>query len=340
MFYIKRVFILVLVFFECNYCHKILACCRVKEFNKPTEEDKGKNPIALFVSNYTARSSKFFYIHDICFRNKGLFYKFFLQQHTTSREYYLCWTIFEHAIKNLTGVVWIYKKEQDFEFYYGSVVGIGWYPREFNFNKYFRVGFFDMSINLIALFMHVCHFFCNLYFDKQAELLFNNFIRCSIRQESGKYNWKIFVPECEKAIKMEPPFDTKKILGYYIEIVKTKSALLCKVLFRNISYGAFSFINIKTAFGIKIKFVRSVQILKFIKFVSCSFCSNISILANGIQKDLQGKVLLIDYPPEDIFIYSYSFESHFFFGERDSIFLLLLELFIPSIEICLNHDNF
>lgn len=331
MFFIKRVFILIVVFFECNCCHNILACCRVKEFNKPTEEDKGKNPIALFASNYTGRSSKFFYTHDICFRNKGLFYKFFLQQHTTSREYYLCWTIFEHVLKNLTGVVWIYKKEQDFEFYYGSVVGIGWYPREFNFNKYFRVGFFDMSINLISLFMHVCHFFCNLHFTDLAELVFDKFVY-SIRQESGKYNWNIFVEECEKAIGMEPPIGTKKTLDDYIKGVKIISAtsLLC----------AFSFINIKTAFGIKIKFVRSVQILKFIKLVSCTFCSNISILANGIQKDLQGKVLLIDYPPEDIFVYSYSYESHFFFGERDSIFLLLLELFIPSIEICLNHDNF
>ena len=141
MFYIKRVFILVLVF----CCHNILACCRVKEINKPTD-----NAIALFVSNYTGRNSIFDYTHDIYFRNKGLLYKFFLQQHTTSREYYLCWTIFEHVLKNLTGVVWIYKKEQDLEFYYGSVIGIGLYPREFNFNKYFRMGFFDMSINLIA----------------------------------------------------------------------------------------------------------------------------------------------------------------------------------------------
>ena len=76
MFYIKRVFILVLVFFECNCCHKILACCRVKKINKPTD-----NAIALFVSNYTWRNSIFDYTHDIYFRNKGLLYKFFLQQH-------------------------------------------------------------------------------------------------------------------------------------------------------------------------------------------------------------------------------------------------------------------
>ena len=244
MFYIKRVFILVLVF----CCHNILACCRVKEINKPTD-----NAIALFVSNYTGRNSIFDYTHDIYFRNKGLLYKFFLQQHTTSREYYLCWTIFEHVLKNLTGVVWIYKKEQDLEFYYGSVIGIGLYPREFNFNKYFRMGFFDMSINLIALFMHVCHLFCNLYFKGIGKSLFDKF-KYSIFQ-GNKCNWDFFVSRCEEAIKKKHPIDTKKTLGDYIGdyiegVIKiSATSLLC----------AFSFINIKTAFGIKIKFVRSIQ---------------------------------------------------------------------------------
>ena len=339
MFYIKGVFILVIVLFECNYCHNILACCRVKGFDKPSEEAEKNNPIiAIFASNYNTSGSVPGYIHDIYFRNKGLFYKFFLQQHTTSREYYLCWTIFEHVLKNLTGVVWIYKKEQYFEFYYGSVVGIGWYPRAFNFNKSFRVGFFDMSINLIALFMHVCHFFCNLYFKDLGKSLWHE-IKKSVLQ-GNKCKWDIFVQECEGKIKTMLPIGTKKTLGYYIERVKTKSALLCKVLFRNILYGAFSFINIKTAFGIKIKFVRSIQIVKFIKVVTCAYCSNISILACRIHQYEQPDKVLIDYPSKNIFIYSYGFESHFFFGERDSIFLLLLELFIPSLEICLNHDNF
>lgn len=323
MFYIKRVFILVVVFFECNYCHNILACCRVKEIKKPTD-----NAIALFVSNYTARNSIFDYTHDIYFRNKGLLYKFFLQQHTTSRDYYLCWTIFEHVLKNLTGVVWMYKKEQGLEFYYGSVVGIGWYPREFNFNKYFRVGFFDMSINLISLFMHVCHLFCKLYFKGIGKSLFDKF-KYSLFQ-GNKCNWDFFVSRCEEAIKTRPPIGTKKTLGDYIGdyiegvIRILATSLLC----------AFSFINIKTAFGIKIKFVRSIQIGKFIKYVSCSYCSNISILALYIKyQDQQEKKVLIDYPSENTFIYSYSYESHFFFGERDNIFCMLLELFIPSIEI-------
>ena len=53
MFYIKGVFILVIVLFECNYCHNILACCRVKGFDKPSEEAEKNNPIiAIFASNY------------------------------------------------------------------------------------------------------------------------------------------------------------------------------------------------------------------------------------------------------------------------------------------------
>lgn len=332
MFYIKRVFILVVVFFECNYCHNILACCCVKEINKPTEEAWKTNPtkIAIFASSYYVKGSIYGYTHDICFRNKGLFYKFFLQQHTTSRAYYLCWAIFEHVLKNLTGVVWIYKKEQNYEFYYGSVVGIGWYPRVFDFNKYFRVGFFDMSINLIIMFMHVCHLFCKLYFKGLGKTL--HIKSGNSLFDAAKYNWDLFVYKCEEAIKKKTFYWNKKKLDITYQEVEDFLSLFL--------YGAFSFINIKTAFGIKIKFMRSIQIVKFIKFVRCKMCSNISLLAHRIQQHPQVDKALIDYPSENIFIYSYNYESHFFFGERDSIFLLLLELFIPSIEICLNHDNF
>ena len=247
----------------------------------------------------------------------------------------MCWTIFEHVLKNLTGVVWIYKKWKNFEFYYGSVVGIGWYPLAFDFNKYLRVRFFDMSINLITLFMHVCHFFCNLYFKGLREKFYGKFKNSLF--DGKKYDWEAFVLMCENTIRTMLPIDTKKIdtkktLGDYIKGVKEISAtsLLC----------GFSFINIKTAFGIKIKFMRSIQILKFIKRVTCVYCSNISILAYHISQYQQEDKVSIDYPSENIFIYSYRYESHFFFGERDSIFWMLLELFIPSIEICLNHDNF
>lgn len=340
MSYRKRILCLTLVVASLEFilCNHILACCSAKKFNKPKEEARETNPtkIAIFASSYYVEDSVYGYTHDIYFRNKGLFYKFFLQQHTTSRAYYLCWTIFEHALKNLTGVVWIYKTWKNFEFYYGSVVGIGWYPREFDFNKYFRVGFFDMSINLITLFMHFCHLFCNLYFKGLGKTLYNEF-KSSLFQEGGKYNWKLFFAlKCEKTIGTMLTIDTKKIdtkktLGYYIDRVISFSELSL--------WCAFSFINIKTAFGIKIKFVRLIQIVKFIKFVRCAICSNISLLAYRIPQSSQNKVS-IDYPSENIFIYSYNYESHFFFGERDSIFWMLLELFIPSIEICLNHDDF
>ena len=165
--YLSRIFyhLLVVVFLECILCNPLSACCSAKK-NESTEkitsradQDRG----AFFYTSFYVCRTGLPYIHDLYCKNKCFFYKFFLQQYTTSRTYYLCWTLFEHVLKKLTGVVWIYKTWKDLEFYYGSVIGMGWYPQCLKFNK-FSVGFFDMFVNLISSFMCLCHFFCHQYF--------------------------------------------------------------------------------------------------------------------------------------------------------------------------------
>ena len=78
-----------------------------------------------------------------------------------------------------------------------------------------------------------------------------------------------------------------------------------------------------------------MQILKFMKFRFCAVFSNIAILANNALDYAENNVdmLTVIYPDTDVLIYCYNYESHFFFGERDHFFWLLLEIFIPSIEI-------
>lgn len=353
--YLNRIFyhLLVVVFFECNYCDQLLACYSPKKYIKRdimrggelfgNKEEKGIGSQLSFKSNCynVTKRQEVLYVHDLYCREKGFFYKFFLQEHTTSRTYYLCWTIFEHVLKNLTGVVWVYKKKQDFEFYYGSVIGIGWYPQSLNFNKYFRIGFFDMFINLTSVFMEVCHFLCRKYFH-MVHVYFRHISGPSRigKLPSGERTDNILLGLYKKAIK-----ETKYILVFDIDATSFQLDPLCQLSQLLIKLLCWvSFINIKTKFGIKIKMLQGVQILKFIKRVKCEYVSNISILVNSIEKngyDSKGKIIhKITYHSPDVFIYSYMYDSHFFFGERDNIFWLLLELFIPSIEICLNHDDF
>ena len=136
--YLSRIFyhLLVVVFLECILCNPLSACCSAKK-NESTEkitsradQDRG----AFFYTSFYVCRTGLPYIHDLYCKNKCFFYKFFLQQYTTSRTYYLCWTLFEHVLKKLTGVVWIYKTWKDLEFYY------------------------------ISSFMCLCHFFCHQYF--------------------------------------------------------------------------------------------------------------------------------------------------------------------------------
>ncbi len=354
--YLNRIFCLTLVVASLEFilCNHILACCSPKKYIKrdimgseelygDKKKEKGIGNQRSFESNcynVSHRTQHTLYVHDLYCREKGFFYKFFLQEHTTSRTYYLCWTIFEHVLKNLTGVVWIYKNVGNWEFYYGSVIGLGWYPQCLKFNK-LSVGFFDVSINLTSVFMKVCHFLCRKYFH-MVNVYFLHISGPSYigNLSSCERTDNILLGLYKKAIK-----ETKYILVFDIDATSFQLDLSWG-LFRQMLFFlcGVSFINIKTKFGIKIKMLQLLQIAKLIKFKFCLAFSNISILVDSIKKkgyDSKRKVIYkITYHSPDVFIYSYMYDSHFFFGERDNIFWLLLELFIPSIEICLNHDNF
>ena len=41
------------------------------------------------------------------------------------------------------------------EFFYGTVTGIGWYPQFLNFNNHFRMGFLEISYNIITFIYHI-----------------------------------------------------------------------------------------------------------------------------------------------------------------------------------------
>lgn len=332
--YLNRIFyhLLVVVFLECILCNPLSACCSAKKtkvqkkITSQADQDRG----AFFYTSFYVCSTGLPYIHDLYCKNKGFFYKFFLQQYTTSRTYYLCWTLFEHVLKKLTGVVWIYKTWKDLEFYYGSVIGMGWYPQCLKFNK-FSVGFFDMFVNLTSSFMCLCHFFCHQYFKECSKDFGYSLI------SSDVFNKEY---EVKKLSEYKEMFDN---MNYFLYLKKDISSIykpcclymqekgtLCLVEFIFLLFFDFSLINIKTYYGLKIKILTLQQVLKFLKRRACRFISNMSKISKSNISDGLKKV----------FIYRYSYHSHFFFGERDSIFLLLLELFIPSIEICLNHDNF
>ena len=314
----------------CAILYQLVAVLKKNESTEKitsrADQDRGA---FLYTSFYVCKTG-LPYIHDLYCKNKGFFYKFFLQQYTTSRTYYLCWTLFEHVLKKLTGVVWIYKTWKDLEFYYGSVIGMGWYPQCLKFNK-FSVGFFDMFVNLISSFMCLCHFFCHQYFRE-----------CSKDFEYSLISSDVFNKEYEgkKLSEYKKMFDNmnffcifKKDLSRIYQpcyLYMQEKGTLCLVEFILLLFFDFSLINIKTCYGLKIKILTLQQVLKFLKRRTCRFISNMSKISK----------FNISYGVKKVFIYRYSYHSHFFFGERDSIFLLLLELFIPSIEICLNHDNF
>ena len=342
--YLNRIFCLtlVIVFLECKCCHNILACCSAKKTDvkkEPSSQEDEKGCAFLHKSPYVPNKG-ISYIHHLYCSEKGFFYKFFLQQYTTSRTYYLCWTLFEHVLKKLTGVVWIYKNVGNWEFYYGSVIGLGWYPQCLRFSK-LRAGFFDMFVNFTSVFMLCCHFFCHRYFIKCSkefmDVYGNSFSSDVLIEENSKtmldkykeifdkMNYFLyFKSELSSIYQSCYPFmKLKKILPL---VLKKILPLVIAIFFL---FSDFSLVNIKTCYGLKVKILTLQQILKFSKRRGCLFISNICRISriNGDGKN-------------EVFIYRYKYHSHFFFGERDHIFWLLLELFIPNIEICLNHDNF
>ena len=339
MFYMKRFFIcLLVVFLESILCNHLSACSSAKEYDKPilmtTKEIFYADRAFAFMPKYKylhaiCRSSGR-YIHVLYCSDKGFFYKFFLQQYTTSRTYYLCWTLFEHVFKKLTGVVWIYKTWGDFEFYYGSVIGLGWYPQCLKFNK-FSVGFFEMFINLTSVLMRVCHFFCHRYFHLVHKEIFNKNVASENEENKNEESYITRYSDTIKETEYTCVFDGTFLKDFINKID------ICNTL-------SFSFINIKTSVGIKIKFLQSEQIRKYMKLHVCKVISNIYILAEDKKKgyiSINGddcitqhvQCYIFKYPSKDVLIYGYGYDSPFFFAERDKPFCRGLELFIPSIEI-------
>lgn len=90
--------------------------------------------------------------------------------YTRSSLHYYTWATIDTILRQFIGVVWVYKTWKDFEFYCGSVIGIGWYPRSLKFNKRFRVGFFDLFVNLTSLATTLCNLFLTRWFLKEKKI--------------------------------------------------------------------------------------------------------------------------------------------------------------------------
>ena len=101
--------------------------------------------------------------------------------HTRSSLHYYTWATIDTILRQFIGVVWVYKTWKDFEFYYGSVIGIGWYPRCLTFNK-LRVGFFDLFVNITSLATTLCNLFLTRWFLREKKNFFGNHCIRKIRE--------------------------------------------------------------------------------------------------------------------------------------------------------------
>jgi len=241
--------------------------------------------------------------------------------YTRSSLHYYTWATIDTILRQFIGVVWGYKTWKDFEFYYGSVIGIGWYPRSLNFNKRFRVGFFDLFVNLTSLATTLCNLFLTRLILKREKNFFGN--HCIGKISEG-------LTGLEEDKKLEIIHDI-----YYFFLEHTPacnyirklnwfdvSRLIFALLMSTIN---LSLINLQMFSGfIRVKFLTFHRIDMCFKHDLCCIFAN--IFFNG---------------GENIYAYTHAVAGlPFFFRGNESIFpgkisifLLILQLLIPNVEI-------
>ena len=238
-----------------------------------------------------------------------------------SSLHYYTWATIDTILRQFIGAVWGYKTWKDFEFYYGSVIGIGWYPRSLNFNKRFRVGFFDLFVNLTSLATTLCNLFLTRWFLRERKIFFGEHCIREIREGLtgvGEYKKLEIIHDIYYFfLEHTPACNYIRKLNWF-EVRRLIFALLMSTI-------NFSLINLQMFSGfIRVKFLTFLRIAMCFKHKLCCIFAN--IFFNG---------------GENIYAYTHAVAGlPFFFRGNESIFpgeisifLLILQLLIPNIEI-------
>lgn len=241
--------------------------------------------------------------------------------HTRSSLHYYTWATIDTLLRQFIGLVWVYKTWKNFEFYYGSVIGIGWYPRSLNFNKRFRVGFFDLFVNLTSLATTLCNLFLTRLILKRKEKFFKDSCLPIISREIMKleeYKKKKIIYDIYYLF-----LDCTPACNYTRELNEFEvSRLIFAILMSTIN---LSLINLQMFSGfIRVKFLTFHRIAMCFKHDLCCIFANVFF-----EKE------------EVIYAYTHAVAGlpFFFRGNKSifagkiSIFLLILQLLIPNIEI-------
>ena len=286
----------------------------------------------VFCSRLEALNNNEGYVKEIINKARGYFFDYLEKEncnnifdlivkgHTRSSLHYYTWATIDTILRQFIGVVLV-KTWKDFEFYYGSVIGVGWYPRSLKFNKRFRVGFFDLFVNLTSLATTLC----------------NLFLTQRILKRKRRFFEQACIPEIQKGLMIKENDIERKIIRdiYYFFLEHTPACnyirklnwfevgrLIFALLMSTIN---FSFINLQMFSGsIRVKFLTFLRIAMCFKHDLCWIFANICFGKGG-----------------SIYAYTHAVAGlPFFFRGNESIFegkisifLLILQLLIPNIEI-------
>ena len=241
--------------------------------------------------------------------------------HTRSSLHYYTWATIDIILRQFIGVVWIYKTWKDLEFYYGSVIGIGWYPQCLKFNKYFRIGFFDVFVNLTSVAATLCNLFLTRrilkekkrFFDKEYSQIIPRKLNSKVHNgtENVKadiyYSFLAYTPACNYIRKLN-----------WFAVKRLVFALVMSTI-------NFSFINFQMFSGfIRVKFLTFHRIAMCFKHELCSIFANIFF-------DEGEKIYAYTHAVAGLPIFFNGDQS--IFAGKFSMFLLILQLLIPNIEL-------
>lgn len=201
------------------------------------------------------------------------------------------------------------------------MVGIGWYQRSLKFNKRFRVGFFDLFINLTSLATTLCNLFLTRWFLREKKNFFEKHCIREIREglmiKENDIERKIIRDIYYFFLEHTPACNYIRKLNWF-EVGRLIFALLMSTI-------NFSFINLQMFSGsIRVKFLTFLRIAMCFKHDLCWIFANICFGKGG-----------------SIYAYTHAVAGlPFFFRGNESIFegkisifLLILQLLIPNIEI-------
>lgn len=287
----------------------------------------------VFCSNHEALNNNMRYVEKrnkiaaVCFfkylneGNCNNIFDLIVKGYTRSSLHYYTWATIDTILRQFIGVVCGYKSCKDFEFYYGSVIGIGWYPRSLNFNKRFRVGFFDLFVNLTSLATTLCNLFLTRWFLREKKNFFGNHCIRKIREG---------LTDLEEDKKLEIIHDIYYFFlehtpacNYIRKINWFEVGRLIFALF--MSTINFSLINLQMFSGfIRVKFLTFHRIAMCFKHDLCWIFANICF-------GKEGSIYAYTHAVAGLPFFFRGNES--IFAGKFSIFLLILQLLIPNIEI-------